>query len=77
MHRSSASPVTSNKYRSAAELDESKTNDVAILDDPVEFVTGTVAGRPERAEAALTVHMPLAMRALLVLDVCFSLQGRG
>ena len=42
-----ASPVTPNKYGSAVELDKSKTNDAAILDDPVELVTGTVAGRPE------------------------------
>ena len=63
------SPVTPNKNGSAFELGESKTDDTAILHDPVEIVTGTVTWRPERAETAFTVHIPLPMRALFVLDV--------
>src|SRR5688572_23540651 len=63
------SSITPNKNGSAVELVESKTYDAAILDDPVKVVTGTVAWRPERAETAFTVHIPLPMRALFVLDV--------
>ena len=44
------SPVTPNKNGSAVELGEFKTNNGAILHDPVEIVTGTVAWRPERLE---------------------------
>ena len=41
------SPVTPNKNGSAVELGESKTNDAAILHDPMEIVAGTVTWRPE------------------------------
>ena len=67
--------VAPNKSGSAVELGESKTNDAAILHDPVEIVTGTVAWRPERAETAFTVHIPLPVRALSVLDVCSATTG--
>ena len=63
------SPVTPDKNGSAVELGEFETNNAAILHDPVEIVTGTVAWRPERAETAFTVHIPLPMRAPFVLDV--------
>src|SRR5262245_43332686 len=69
------SPITSNKNGSTVEIGESKTNDAAILHDPVEIVTGTVAWRPKRAETAFTVHIPLPMRALFVLDVCGATTG--
>src|SRR3954468_23043509 len=71
----SPSPVTPNENGSAVELGEPKTNDVAILHDPVEIVTGTVAWRPERAETAFTVHRPLPMRTLFVVDVCGGTTG--
>jgi hypothetical protein len=69
------SPVTPNKDGSAVELGEFETNDAAILHDPVEIVTGTVAWRPERAEAAFIVHIPLPMGAPFVLDVCGATTG--
>ena len=55
------SPVTPNKNGSAVGLGESKTNDAAILHDPVEIVTSTVTWWPERAETAFTVYIPLSM----------------
>ena len=69
------SPVTPNKNGPAVELGKFKTNDAAILHDPVEIVTGTVAWRPERAETAFTVYIPLPMRAPFVLDVCGATTG--
>src|SRR5262249_43306434 len=62
-------PVTPNKNGSAVDVGEPKTHDAAILHDPVEIVTGTVAWRPKRAETAFTIHRPLPLRALFVLDV--------
>src|SRR5262245_27913426 len=53
------SPVTPDKNGSPSDLGESETNDGAILHNPVEVVTGTVTWRPERAETAFTVHIPL------------------
>src|SRR5262245_41054664 len=67
--------VTPHKNGSAFELGKSKADDAAILHDPVEIVAGTVTWRPERAETAFAVHIPLPVRAPFVLDVCGATTG--
>ena len=67
--------VAPDKNGSAAEFGEPETNDGAVLNDPVEIVTGAVPWRPERAETALTVDVPLPARAPSVLDVCGATTG--
>src|SRR5215510_3102335 len=53
----------------SAELGETEPDDDAVLDDPVEVVTGAVAGWPERTEATLVVDIPFAPGRTTVFDV--------
>jgi hypothetical protein len=62
-------PVVTVEPGASAEFRETEPDDGAVLDDPVEVVTGAVGGRPKRTEVTVIVDVPLAPGRTTVFDV--------